>query len=490
MKVLLVNPQPKRFFKSSTCPLGLLSIATYLNERNHTVRIVDRDVKKAYTKTISEFKPDIIGVSVISNKAIDDAIIFSEIAHTQNIPVVWGGALASVIPKTVLESGCVDYVIIGEGEITWEVLLETLKNNTALNAVDGLAYADAGEIIINKDRAFADLADLPVIDWSLINPSDYFQSLFAAKKMLYLYSAKGCPEQCTFCFNKGFNKCTYRKRPFEYCIKEIQYLTAHTALDGVHFADELWCRNKKEMIENCDKLCSAGLNIVWGCNARIGIYSKEDFEYMFKAGCRWMFFGVESGSEKIQQEIKKRISLDKVEETVKNCTDSGIAAITSFIIGFPDETQEDIQKTIALAKKIPGAMYDFNLYFPVPGSEMCDKLIGEGRYKLPKTLAEYSKILPTEKLQINFSKIPSKELKVIRAYFMWSSFSRKNASSGSNQYAFTKKAITDAVKSLFGHGIKNFAITFAFSAGTFLGIVFSLLLHLKIRKKYGLGKSK
>jgi anaerobic magnesium-protoporphyrin IX monomethyl ester cyclase len=486
MKVLLVNPQPKRFFKSLTCPLGILSIATYLIERDHSVKIIDRDVEKNYRKIISEFNPDIIGISVISNKAIEDAVKFSKIAHTHNIPVVWGGALASIIPETVLESGCVDYVIIGEGEITWEMLLETLDNDMPLNAVNGLAYTESGEIIINKDRVFADLADLPIIDWSLINPSDYFQSLFTAKKMLYLYSAKGCPEQCTFCFNKGFNKCTYRKRPFEYCLEEIKYLVENTEIDGVHFADELWCRNKKEMAENCGELINAGLRIFWGCNARIGVYAKEDFEYMFRAGCRWMFFGVESGSETIQKEIKKRIPLDMVEETVKNCTDAGIAAITSFIIGFPDETEEDIKMTISLAKKIPGAMYDFNFYFPIPGSEMCDKLIEEGRYALPKTLEEYAEILPTEKVQINFSKIPSKELRVIRAYFMWSSFSRKNTTSDTKRYAFTKKAITDAVKGLFGHGIKNFIITFLFGAEMFFTIVSSLLFHPKIRKKYGL----
>ena len=466
-----------------------MSIATYLNARNHKVEIIDSVIKNIdYKNKIREFKPDIVGISVISYKSITDAIKASQAAHAANIPVVWGGPLASVIPETVLKHGCVDHVIIGEGEITWEMLLDAIKDKTDLHSVDGLAFIKQGKTFINKDRAFADLADFPILDWSLVNPADYYQHMFSAKKMLYLYSAKGCPGQCSFCFNKSFNKCMYRKRPFDYCIEEIKYLTRNSGMDGVHFADELWCRNKKEMTDNCEKLISTGLNTLWGCNAKIGMYGKEDFELMFRAGCRWMFFGIESGSAIIQEEIKKGISLNKVEETIKDCADAGIVPVTSFIIGFPDETPEQIKETVALAKRIPRAMYDFNFFFPLTGSEMCEKLVVQGKYKMPETLEEFAELIPTEKMQINFSKIPTKELKVIRAYFMWSSFTRKASSPGSSGYSFTKKAISDAVKGLFGHGLKNFTLSFEVDAEIFFGIVFSLLFHPRIRRKYGLYK--
>lgn len=485
----MINPKPKKYYKSATCPLGILSIATYLNDRNHVVKIIDNTVNYFdYKKIIGEFKPDVVGISVISYKSITDAVKASQVAHAQNIPVVWGGPLASVIPEVVLGHGCVDYVIIGEGEITWEMFLKALEYKTALKNIDGLAYTVQGKVFINKDRAFADLATFPILDWSLVNPSDYFQRLFSARKMLYLYSAKGCPGHCTFCFNESFHKCIYRKRPFEYCIEEMKYLVRSAGLDGVHFADELWCRNKTEMTENCEQIKNAGLNVVWGCNAKIGIYEKEDYKVMYNAGCRWMFFGVESGSESIQAEIQKGISLNKVEKSINNCADAGIVPVTSFIIGFPDETPEQIKETIALAKKIPKAMYDFNFFFPLTGSKMCDKLVSQGKYKIPDTLEAFSKLIPTEKMQINFSKIPTKELKVIRAFFMWSSFTKRDAAPDSEKYGFTKKAIVDAFKGMFGRGFKNFVVTFIFDVETFSGIVFSLLLYPKIRRKYELYK--
>lgn len=491
MKVLLINPNPKHYYKSSTCPLGLLAIATYLNQRGHTVKIIDSVVQKVkYKRSIETFGPDIVGVSVISYKSINDAIAASETAHAAGIPVVWGGPLASIIPDTVLAHGCADFVIVGEGEVTFEYLLKHLEGAVNLPSIDGLAYVERGEVIKNKDRAFADLADFPVSDWNLVDPAVYFQQLFSAERMLYIYSGKGCPGQCSFCFNKGFNKCVYRKRPFEYCLEEIAYLTAEWNMDGVHFADELWCRNRREMIHNCDLLSDADFKIHWGCNARIGIYEKEDFEYMFRAGCRWIFFGVESGSQEIQDRIYKGIDLNKVEDTVRHCADAGIVPVTSFIIGFPDETIEQIKQTIALAKRIPRAMYDFNFFFPLTGSDMCDALIEQGRYSLPKTLEDYSKLIPTEKMQFNFSAVPTKDLKVIRAFFMWSSFTRKEEIPEAASGSFAGKVINDAIKGLFGRGLKNFVTRFIVDAGTFSEIVCCLLLHPRIRKKYGLTRSR
>lgn len=492
MKVLLVQPRPKYYYKATTSPLGLLSIATYLKEKKHTVKIVDRIVNSAdYVKTLNEFNPDIVGVSVISQKSISDALHVSLEAQQRKTPVVWGGALASVVPEVVLKHDSINYVIISEGEKTWNELLDSLENKTALDTIDGLAYMEDGVVHINKERAFADLVNFPPIDWSLVDPTAYLQSYFSTNRMINLYSSKGCPWQCAFCFNNGsINRCEYRKRPFQSYLEEIRYLVDTVEIDGVHFVDELWCRNNKEMVEKCDLLINSGIKILWGCSARIETFCKEDYEYLFRAGCRWIFFGIESGSKRMQREINKNIPLDIVTESISNCVASGITAITSFIIGFPGETIEDVKQTVDLAKKISMAMYDFSLYFPVPGSDLCKKLVAEGKYTLPNNLEECGKILPTDRLVENFSNIPTRDLKVIRAFFMWSSFTRKGNFSGTEASSFTKKAVKDAIKGMFGLGVKSFLVSFYVNVKTFLDIFFSLVLHPKIRRKYGLKKTK
>lgn len=488
MRVLLVNPVMKRYYKSPTCPLGLLSIATYLHQQGHIIKIIDAAVKNVnYQKEISAFQPDIVGVSVISNKSIADAVRVSKTARSQKIPVVWGGTLASAIPEIILRSGFVDYVVIGEGEITFDMLLEALKDRSSLANIDGLAFLRQGTVVINPDRAFADLADFHVLDWTFVNPADYFQQMFSARKMLYLYSAKGCPARCTFCFNKGFNRCVYRARPFEHCLEEIAFLTSCCAMDGVHFADELWCENKTQLAEKCEKLLSRFPALVWGCNARIGSLAQPDFELMYRAGCRWIFFGVESGSPDIQKLIKKGIELHKVETTVRGCYEAGIVPVVSLILGFPDETPAQVRQTADLARKLPEALFDVNFFFPLPATELCDMLIQRGSYHLPATLREFSRLLPTEKLHDNFSKTPARDLKVVRSYFMWSTFLRKGLLPGQGR-PLAVKAVKDAFKGICRHGLGNAALSAAYDAATFLGIMAARTLHPRIRQQYGLFK--
>ncbi|MGI6249256.1 MAG: B12-binding domain-containing radical SAM protein [Acutalibacteraceae bacterium] len=489
----MINPKVKKYYKSVTSPLGILAIATYLKTKGYNVKIIDACLRRFnYRDVIADYKPDVVGISLMSPKSITDAMKISEIARSCNLPVIWGGALASLIPKIILEENMGDYVVIGEGEVTFDELLCCLRKGTEPEEVKGLAYKSGGEVRVNNDRAFADLKDFPVLDWSLVNPSDYFQSMLMAEKMLYLYSGKGCPGRCTFCFNRDYNKCVYRKRPMEYCVEEIKRLVTVDGADGIHFADELWGRNKEEINDNCLKLRGSGVEFFWGCNLRIGICDSDDFRTMYEAGCRWIFFGVESGSEVMQRKIKKGIRLDRVEETIKSCSAAGIVPITSFIVGFPGETREDIKKTVDLAEKIPMAMYDFNFFFPLPGTEMAEELVEQGKLKYPKTLKAFSKFIQTEKLQFNFSNIPKKEIKVIRAYFMWSSLTKKVTLSGSKPKgnSFFNKAVKDAFKGLKGLGIKDSILLFIYDAWIFADILSSLLFYPGTRKKYGLTKRK
>jgi len=101
--------------------------------------------------------------------------------------------------------------------------------------------------------------------FSVIDVPKYFQSSYGCKKMLYLYSAKGCPFSCVFCYNKDFHRCVYRKRPIDALLREISFLVKEYGMDGVYFADELWCKNVREMHEMCDALKSLQLDFVWGC---------------------------------------------------------------------------------------------------------------------------------------------------------------------------------------------------------------------------------
>ncbi|MBQ4626420.1 MAG: B12-binding domain-containing radical SAM protein, partial [Clostridia bacterium] len=318
MRILLINPATVGYSRSVTTPLGLLSIASSLQSKGHKVRLYDRPVEKVKAeKVFDEFRPELVGVSLVSFKSVYDALEMSEYAKKLSLPVVWGGPLASEIPETVLKKGCIDLVSIGEGEATWIELAEKFLNGERnFESVAGIAFRnEEGKTVITEARNFVDLGELPPIDWSLVDVPKYFQSSYECEKMLYLYCAKGCPHSCTFCYNKDFHRCTYRKRPLEHVLDEIGYLVKNHGMDGVYFADEMWGRNRSEMRMICDSLRSLDLEFVWGCQTRIGVFTEEDFKYMYDSGCRWVYFGVESGSENMLQKMNKRIPYDKIEET-------------------------------------------------------------------------------------------------------------------------------------------------------------------------------
>ena len=304
MKILLINPSTGYYTRALSNPLGLLSIGTYLKQNGHVVKIYDRCVNKSkLRKIIHDFKPDIAGVSVMSSRGLKDAIKLSKQLKKWNITVVWGGQLPSMQMELVLQNDFVDFVSFGEGEVTWKEFADCYERQEAPWNVAGIAYKRDGKIISNPCREFADLKEMPISDWSLIDVPKYMQTYLGCNKMMYIYSSKGCPGRCTFCSNMNFHKSTHRKRPNEYVIAEIKHLIENYGLDGVYFSDELWCMKKSDMLDFCQRIHDNGLKFSWGVQLRVGIFDETDFQIMYDAGCRWAFFGIETGSKEMMHTI-------------------------------------------------------------------------------------------------------------------------------------------------------------------------------------------
>ena len=488
MKVLLINPKTEKYTRAITAPLGLLSIASYLESRGFSVRLYDRTVEKiSVEEAYASFRADVVGVSLISYPAVCDAQAVSAFFHEKHIPVIWGGPLASELPEAVLKNDFVDAVSVGEGEETWLALAQTVQaGQQDWTGIEGLALRGKdGAVIRTPERPFMDLGMLPDINWSLVDVEKYFQTSYGCKRMLYLYAAKGCPFSCTFCYNKDFHRCTYRKRPMDALLREIRYLVENHGMDGVYFADELWCRNVREMHEICDSLKSLQLDFVWGGQTRIGIFKQEDFEYMYHAGCRWIFFGVESGSPEILRRMNKKIAYDKIGQTFRDCRAAGIVAIGSFIIGYPDETVDDVKQTVALIRSLNTHMINLNFFILVPGADIYYRLIEEGRVSPITDLHDLANEDPVRQLDYNYSKIPGLDLKVIRSYFMWRSFLSSNQVDG-KKTSFTKKVIMDGLKSVKTGALPEFIVS-TWNAGVeFLTIAWYANFYPKIKRRYGI----
>ena len=230
-------------------------------------------------------------------------------------------------------------------------------------------------------------------------------------------------------------------------------------------------------------MVDSGLNTCWSGYLRIGIINDvEDYKTMYDSGCRCMIYGVESGSEKILKSVNKKTPIDKILSNITNCLKAGIVPIVMFMIGFPNETKEDLRATVTLAKQIEGAVVAFGCFTPLPGTKIQRELVESGKLVPPKTLEEYSKVTFADDVTVNATEVSTLELMTIRKFFRLRGIFARSGDSSDEQFF---KVLANTLKSMSGRGLGHF-IRSGFYTAFSLMKTFTIFLHPKIRKKYGL----
>lgn len=470
-----------------TLPLGPLSIATYLNAHGHKAGICDCLLKKnEYKRYLDEaHRPDLVAISLMSYSGLKHARFIAEKFKKLGIPSVWGGGYSNAYYDVLLNNGCADYVSMGDGELSLTQLADCLEKGEDLSSVSGLVYKKEGMIIKNPIISMPP-EELPRLDFSLADPAKYAQPFFGTQKMVHLYLSKGCPFNCTFCNRELIGDARYRIRNFDDVAAEIKYLVKECGCDGIYFYDELWCPDKKTAYEFCDRIDKEQLDFRFGCFARIGQYDRAALERLYASGCRWMLFGIESGSEELRRKLNKYIDDDKIYETFEICHELGIVTQAAFIVGIPGETEQDLQKTVDMAFGIHADLLPFSNFTPVRGSVLFKELLAAGRLKDETDINALQKIVfPYEKIRQNYSSVPTRELNVVRAFFRWCGFS--SGQDNLSGFEVAKQIAQRYLTIIFsGGGIHLSGLSESMTVLT--GVLFNVFLHPGIRKKYGLYK--
>lgn len=488
MKVILINPATQRYTRTPCTPLGLLSIATYLEANGHEVKVLNRavestDIKKEY----DAFRPDFIGCSLFSVMSFKDAIEVSQEAQARGIFVVWGGPFVTSSPEISLDTGCIDVISMGEGEETWLELVEAKKNGEDLFAIKGLVYKRDGKYVRTPEREFTDLAKLPPINYEYIDLEPILYKNYDYTGVFGMYISKGCNGHCTFCYNTDFHKNCRRQRPVEYLIQEAKYLKEKHHIGAISFTDEFFGCNKQILHDTCQAFIDAELDLPWGCMTKIGLFDREDYQLMYDAGCRWIEFGVESGSRSTLKRMKKGMNPDRVEPDLRICKEIGITTLCYFIVGFPGETEEELRDTCRLVNSISFTRFICSYFNPLPGSEIFKQMVSEGKFSPPTKLEDYMKTKIFYSPKPNLSNVSTKDLKVVRSYLLWKSFTKKHYLEGEKtSFATAKKDIEDVFESLKGHGIKAGIEQLFVSIYEFSDIFFYANFFPKTKKKYDL----
>lgn len=378
MNILLINPSfnvKEQYGEtgkilSVRLPMGLLYIATYLEKQGINVKIVDAQVqdlsKNFFENYFQNFLPDLIGISACTPTFHKSLEIISIIkSMLPNIKISMGGVHPSLFPDDVLKHNEIDFVIRGEGEITF---LECINKNFDLREIDGVSYKnDNGLIIHNKERiAISNLDILPFPNRKLFPSKNYVETII---------TSRGCPFNCIFCSAKNILGKKYRTRSALNVVEEIGcFIENGTTFFFV--LDDNFCVNKKRVKEICSLLIERNYHkkIEWGCETRVDLVDEKMLSLMKKAGCIRIFFGLETHSQKLLDQLNKNVKIEENEKAVKLAQKIGMEVRGSFILGIPSETKKESIKTIKYAKKLKLTEAKFSLLTPYPGTELFNML--------------------------------------------------------------------------------------------------------------------
>jgi anaerobic magnesium-protoporphyrin IX monomethyl ester cyclase len=377
MRVTLVNP---RKLDTPNHPLGILYIAAILERHGYVVTVIDPDFDASadsVAKTVVRTKPDFVGFGATTpqiTQAIETAKIIKRLVP--KIPILFGGVHPTILSKKTLKEKCVDYVIIGEGEITTLELCNALAAQASIKDVRGIGYKKGTKMILNKPRELVqNLDSLPFPARHLLPSRFYFAPPRIrgvwTKATATVMASRGCPYRCIYCSSHLMFGRKVRFRSVENVIQEIEELRQQFKIDSVWFADDTFTANPQWVMDFCRALKRLGwMDFKWACQARVNTVSYELLKEMREAGCRQLDFGVESGSPRVLSILKKDITPGKVVEAFDTAKKAGLLRFASFMIGIPGETEEDLKLTETLAIKIKPDYADFLFTVPYPGTEL------------------------------------------------------------------------------------------------------------------------
>jgi radical SAM superfamily enzyme YgiQ (UPF0313 family) len=310
-------------------------------------------------RTVTEFSPAAVGLTSMYNNSLQAERMARVIkACDPSIATIGGGShFGALGPQALRRIPELDYAIEGEGEQAFSALLAALESGTPVSQVPRLHYRQNGELRVNPSAGLLNLDELAPI-WPTLGDSidlrRYADTVTegSPRRMIYIEAGRGCPFACTFCATAPFWERKYRVKPVERIIDEMRFLYEELGYDGFMLVHDLLTVDKGFINDFSDAMMESRLPVEWMANHRTDINLHGLLPKMKTAGCWAMFFGVESASARLQKEMRKGLKREGVVRTIRALSDLGITSTCSFVIGFPDETSEELSATIAMGAEL------------------------------------------------------------------------------------------------------------------------------------------
>jgi len=368
-ELLVIPPLP---------PTDLMYLAAIAESLGYQAKIQDYSLGGNFIDDLKLFSPDylVVNIATPTFKSDMEAVAQAKSIFPDLITIVKGAPFLTYNTNVIYENPYIDYVIMGEPELTLKEILEGVPDNEIL----GICYKDNFQGIKNELRPFNEnLDDLPFPARHLVDNSIYKRP-DNGKVQAVIKVSRGCPYHCFFCLATPVSGMKVRTRTAENIIAEIRECVEKYKIKNFLFWSDIFNLDREWTIDLCKKIIDSGLKITWSANSRANTMDDEMASWMYKSGCRLVSIGVESGSQEVLDNIGKKITLDDIRNTVRILKKNHIKIYNYFVIGLPWETEKTVEETIKFAIELDSNFISFYTATPLPGTRffayaMMNKLI-------------------------------------------------------------------------------------------------------------------
>jgi radical SAM superfamily enzyme YgiQ (UPF0313 family) len=380
----------KRIAGTQFPPISQLMVATILKQDGNNTILYDAP---ALGKGIEDIRDEVSKgynavVALTSTMTInEDSQVFKELKLVNpNLKVIVYGAHPTFMPKQTLSRKSIDVAVQREPEFIIRDLIRAFeKKDGSFKRIKGIAFREDGNILINEPFPFIENLDiLPIPDRAILPiGSDYFNPIVKRVPFTTMFTSRGCLGRCVFCSSPSFYGRVFRFQSAQRVVKEMEEIQC-LGYKEVFFRDEIFTASKKRVMDICEKILERKIELSWICSARIGTVDLETMKLMKEAGCHMIRFGVESGVQRILNNIKKDITVEQIRTTFEWIHRAGLDTHAHLMIGMPGETGESIQKSIEFAREIDPTIITVGICTPFPGTELFEEIaeiypeIGDG----------------------------------------------------------------------------------------------------------------
>ncbi len=395
MRIVLVHPTGSNWIpgkKDITAvanrmvPLGLLSIAAYLEREGHTAYVHDCLGPKAvsgnaaHVQSVLSLDPDLVGFSATTSGFLDACDLAARIkAGDPRIEVVFGGVHVSGMGDVLLERfRQIDYLCMGEGEAT----LAELASGRNVSEIAGLAWRDNGRVVTNPPRTH--IPDMDTLPFPAYEKLDGFPEGYNLPLFSYIHTpgatmitSRGCPYQCSYCDRSVFKR-GYRFNSAEYIYDHIKYLRNRFHVRHINIYDDLFTADRPRIRKLCELLISQPPGVQFNCAVRVGHADEALLEMLKQAGALQVSVGVESGDPDLLAVHKPGVYIGAVRDTVDRIKKSGLRVKGLFMMGLPGETVESIKKTGDFVMSLELDDMNMTKFTPFPGAPVWKTIREEG----------------------------------------------------------------------------------------------------------------